>query len=110
MSASGEQKTKPTQHSVKTLLEAGIQPDILVARTEKPISQEIRKKIALFCNIPYNSVIEAIDAKSIYDVPILMLKEKLDKRVLSALKIKNKENADLTDWKVFLGKTQEPNK
>ncbi len=108
LSASGEQKTKPTQHSVKTLLEAGIQPDILVARTEKPISQEIRKKIALFCNIPYNSVIEAIDAKSIYDVPILMLKEKLDKRVLSALKIKNKENADLTDWKVFLGKLKNP--
>jgi CTP synthase len=108
LKASGEQKTKPTQHSVKNLLEAGIQPEILVCRTEKPISMNIRQKIALFCNVPVNSVIEAIDADSIYDVPILMLKEKLDKRVLNNLRIKIKSEANMDKWKTFLGKLKNP--
>lgn len=108
LKASGEQKTKPTQHSVKTLLEAGIQPDILVCRTEKSISMDIRRKIALFCNVPVQDVIEALDAQSIYDVPILMLKEKLDKRVLKKLKIKADKEAHMDKWKGFLGKLKNP--
>ncbi len=101
-------KTKPTQHSVKELLEAGIQPDILVCRTEKPLPVEIRKKLALFCNVHLNSVIEAMDADTIYDVPILMRKEKLDERVLSKLKVQSKEEPNLEQWKSFLGKLKNP--
>ncbi|KAA3632215.1 MAG: CTP synthase, partial [Bacteroidetes bacterium] len=81
LSAAKELKTKPTQHSVKELLNTGIQPDVLVCRTEHPITMEIRKKLALFCNVHIDSVIESIDAESIYDVPLLMLKEKLDTTV-----------------------------
>lgn len=108
LNAAKELKTKPTQHSVKDLLEAGIQPDILVCRTEKPLPMEIRKKLALFCNVHLNSVIEAMDAESIYDVPILMRKEKLDERVLAKLKVQSKEEPDLEDWKAFLGKLKNP--
>ena len=108
LSSSGELKTKPTQHSVKMLLEAGVQPDILVCRTEHKLPQEIRRKVALFCNVHFNSVIEAMDAESIYDVPLLMAKEKLDERVLAKLKLTSKQKADLTDWKKFLGKLKNP--
>jgi len=107
LSAAKELKTKPTQHSVKQLLEAGIQPDILVCRTEKPLPLEIRKKLALFCNVQLNSVIEAMDADSIYDVPLLMLKEKLAERALSKLKLPKTE-PDLDEWKAFLGKLKNP--
>ncbi len=103
-----ELKTKPTQHSVKQLLEAGIQPDILACRTELPLPLDIRKKLALFCNVHLNSVIEAIDADSIYDVPLLMKKEKLDERVLSKLKISSKSDPDLDQWKDFLGRLKNP--
>ena len=85
LKSAGELKTKPTQHSVKQLLEAGIQPDILVCRSERSLPLDIRKKLALFCNVHINSVIEALDAETIYDVPILMRKEKLDERVLSKI-------------------------
>ena len=108
LSAAKELKTKPTQHSVKELLSYGIQPDILVCRTEHPLSMEIRKKLALFCNVNLNSVIEAIDADTIYDVPLLMRKEKLDERVLSKLKVTTKQEPDLEQWKVFLGKLKNP--
>jgi CTP synthase len=108
LNAAKELKTKPTQHSVKELLEAGIQPDILVCRTEKPIPQDIRKKLALFCNVHLNSVIEAMDAETIYDVPLLMRKEKLDERVLSKLKMTSKEEPDLEQWKTFLGRLKNP--
>mgnify|MGYP002777257979 FL=1 len=108
LSAAKELKTKPTQHSVKELLSYGIQPDILVCRTEHPLSLEIRKKLALFCNVNLNSVIEAIDAETIYDVPMLMRKEKLDERVLSKLKVTPKQEPDLEQWKVFLGKLKNP--
>lgn len=108
LNAAKELKTKPTQHSVKELLEAGIQPDILVCRSEKPIPMEIRKKLALFCNVHLNSVIEAMDADTIYDVPIHMRKEKLDERVLAKLKIHSKEEPDLEQWKAFLGKLKNP--
>lgn len=108
LAAAGELKTKPTQHSVKMLLEYGIQPDILVCRTEHHIPQELRKKIALFCNVNINAVIESIDASTIYDVPLLMLKEQLDKTVLSKLKLPNKNEPDLENWKEFLGHLKNP--
>jgi CTP synthase len=108
LSAAKELKTKPTQHSVKELLSYGIQPDILVCRTEHPLSMEIRKKLALFCNVNLNSVIEAIDADTIYDVPMLMRKEKLDERVMSKLKVTAKHEPDLEQWKIFLGKLKNP--
>ncbi len=108
LKAAKELKTKPTQHSVKQLLEAGIQPDILVCRCEMALPMEIRKKVALFCNVQLNSVIEAIDAETIYDVPLLMKKEKLDERVLTKLKVPHKNEPDLEQWKVFLGKLKNP--
>ncbi len=108
LKAAKELKTKPTQHSVKQLLEAGIQPDILVCRSEMKLPDDIRKKLALFCNVQYNSVIEALDAETIYDVPILMLKEKLAERVLTKLKISGKTEPDLHHWKDFLGKLKNP--
>lgn len=108
LKSAGELKTKPTQHSVKTLLEAGVQPDILVCRTERPLPPEIRKKVALFCNVHLNSVIEAIDAETIYDVPLLMRREKLDERVLSKLKLTSRKDPEMARWKEFLGKLKTP--
>ena len=108
LKSAGELKTKPTQHSVKDLLEEGIQPDILVCRTEMRLPQEVRKKIALFCNVNINSVIEAQDAETIYDVPLLMRKEKLDERVLTKLKMPAKDDPKLDHWKEFLGKLKNP--
>jgi CTP synthase len=108
LKAAKELKTKPTQHSVKQLLEAGIQPDILVCRSEYHLPNDVKKKLALFCNVQLNSVIEALDADSIYDVPLLMKKEKLDERVLTKLKLTSKENTDLENWKDFLGKLKNP--
>lgn len=108
LSAAKELKTKPTQHSVKELLQTGIQPDILVCRTEKPLTQELREKLSLFCNVDIKSVIEAIDASTIYDVPILMLKEKLDRTVIKKLKLKANKKPDLEVWKEFLGNLKNP--
>lgn len=110
LSAAKEIKTKPTQHSVKQLLEAGVQPDILACRSEKHLPMDIRKKLALFCNVQLNSVIEAIDAETIYDVPLLMRKEKLDERVLTKLKVPHKQEPNLEIWKTFLGKLKNPTK
>ena len=108
LSTSGELKTKPTQHSVKTLLEYGIQPDILVCRTEHHLDNGLRKKIALFCNVEQECVIESIDAKSIYEVPLLMLKEKLDTVVCQKLKLVNAIKPDLKKWNEFLINLQVP--
>ena len=108
LKAAKELKTKPTQHSVKQLLEAGIQPDILVCRTEYHLPAEVKKKLALFCNVQINNVIEAMDADSIYDVPLLMKKEKLDERVMTKLKLTSKNPLDLESWKYFLGKLKNP--
>ena len=108
LAAAGELKTKPTQHSVKMLLEYGIQPDILVCRTEHHLNMDIRKKIALFCNVNINAVIESIDASTIYDVPLLMLKEQLDKTVLTKLKLAHSGEPDLESWKDFLGRLKNP--
>ena len=106
--SAGELKTKPTQHSVRMLLENGVQPDIIVCRTEYPLPQDIRRKIALFCNVQVSSVIEAIDAETIYDVPLLMQKERLDQRALYVLDIYNDKDADLDVWKGFLGRLKNP--
>lgn len=108
LNAAKELKTKPTQHSVKELLNTGIQPDILVCRTEYPIGMDIRRKLALFCNVDVGSVIEAIDAESIYDVPLLMLKEKLDSTVITKLRLKDRREPNLAAWKTFLGKLKNP--
>ena len=108
LKSAGELKTKPTQHSVKTALEYGIPPDILVCRTEHPLPTEIRKKLALFCNVQINSVIESIDAETIYDVPLLMKREKLDERVMGKLKLIPKQELNLDSWKEFLGKLKNP--
>jgi CTP synthase len=108
LSAAQELKTKPTQHSVKELLQSGNQPDVLVCRTEKPLNDEIRAKLALFCNVRKGSVIEAIDAESIYDVPMLMQQEGLDQIVLNALKLPATETPDLKAWHAFLDKLKNP--
>jgi len=108
LAAAGELKTKPTQHSVQKLLEAGVQPDILVCRTEHKLSKEVRNKIALFCNVNLNAVIESIDVETIYDVPLMMEKEKLDKVVLAKLRLPTSTEADLTGWKDFLFKLKHP--
>ncbi len=107
LEAAGELKTKPTQHSVKQLQEEGIQTDILVCRSSYPLPMDIRKKLALFCNVQLNCVIEALDVKTIYDVPILMRKEKLADRVLTLLKLPKTE-PDLDEWKAFLGRLKNP--
>jgi CTP synthase len=108
LASAGELKTKPTQHSVRALSELGVQPDIIVCRTEHPVPMEMRRKIALFCNVSPNDVIEAMDAETIYDVPLLMRKEKLDQRALYKLDIYNDKDADLESWKNFLGKLKNP--
>ena len=108
LAATGELKTKPTQHSVKVLLENGIQPDILVLRTEKTLTPDIRKKVALFCNVNYDSVIESINASSIYEVPLLMQKENLDGIVLRKLGIKRTRKPDMKPWIEFVNKLKKP--
>jgi CTP synthase len=105
--AAGEIKTKPTQHSVKTLLEIGVQPDILICRTEKPISKELREKIALFCNVEVGSVIEGRDVQSIYEVPLMYEKESLPENVIEKLNLKcGKPN--LKQWIRFANKLKKP--
>ena len=99
MKASDEIKTKPTQHSVKELRSIGIQPDIIICRSEQPIPLDQRKKISLFCNVPIEDVIQTIDVKTIYEAPISFNKENLDKQVLKYFKIKSKKNVNLTPWK-----------
>ncbi len=108
LKTAGELKTKPTQHSVKALLEAGIQPDILVCRTEHPLPHDIRKKLALFCNVHINSVIESLDADTIYDVPLMMKREKLDEQVLYKLGLPHDREPAMDGWKEFLGRLKNP--
>jgi CTP synthase len=108
LNAAKELKTKPTQHSVKELLSLGVQPDVLVCRTEHPLSIDIRRKLAQFCNVETGSVIEALDAETIYDVPLLLLKERLDAVVISKMHLKDTKEPNLTSWKNFLGKLKNP--
>lgn len=104
LNASGELKTKPTQHSVKVLLENGIQPDILVLRTEHELTRDIRKKVALFCNVNLESVIQSIDVSTIYEVPLLMKEENLDRTVLDRLNMEVQGKIHLTPWRNFVRK------
>ena len=104
MKASGELKTKPTQHSVKELRSVGIQPDIIICRSEKKIPVPEREKISLFCNVNIENVIETIDVRTIYEAPISFHKEKLDDRVLTYFNIKNKKPPNLTKWKNITSK------
>ena len=108
LKAAKELKTKPTQHSVKLMSENGVHPDILVCRTERPLSDDLKRKIALFCNVKVDSVIEAADASTIYEVPINMLREKLDLIVLKKLNITEYNEPELTKWKEFLEKVKHP--
>jgi len=108
LKAAKELKTKPTQHSVKMMSENGVHPDIIVCRTEQPLSKEIKAKIALFCNVKIDAVIEAADAKSIYEVPLLMQQEQLDIICLKKLNITWYPEPDLTIWKGFLDKLYNP--
>ncbi len=110
LKAARELKTKPTQHSVKTMLEYGVQPDILVCRTEKPLNDHIRNKIALFCNVEATSVIESIDTSSIYKVPILMREEKLDQVALKKTRMKSNCPPDLASWEQFISRLEHPKK
>ena len=108
LAAAGELKTKPTQHSVKTLMESGIKADILVCRTEHEISDELRQKLALFCNVKREAVIQSIDASTIYEVPNLMLEEGLDVVALKKLNLPKKANPDLKNWNLFLHRLKNP--
>ena len=108
LSAAGELKTKPTQHSIKTLMESGVKADVLVCRTEHNLTKKIKDKLALFCNVRSDAVIESIDADSIYEVPLLMQKEGLDKVVLKTLNLTPPNLTDMDNWKIFLNKLKSP--
>ena len=108
LKAAKELKTKPTQHSVKLLSQEGVHPDILVCRTEEALGPDIRRKIALFCNVKQEAVIEAADAPTIYEVPLAMMREKLDLICLKKLNITNFHEPDLAKWKEFLDKLKYP--
>ncbi|PWG05145.1 CTP synthase [Polaribacter aquimarinus] len=108
LAAAGELKTKPTQHSVKMLMQSGVSPDILVCRTEHEISDDIKRKLALFCNVKKEDVIQSIDAETIYDVPNLMLEEGLDEVVLKKLHLSSPIKPALEEWNNFLRKHKNP--
>ena len=108
LSATGELKTKPTQHSVKVLLENGIQPDILVLRAEKNLNSDIRRKVALFCNVEYDAVIESVDVSTIYEVPLLMQKEKLDEIAIRKLALTDTKKPDLGPWTEVVNRLKNP--
>ncbi len=103
-----ELKTKPTQHSVKELLQSGVQPDVLVCRTEKPLTQNIREKLALFCNVSSEAVVEAIDCDTIYEVPLRLQKEGLDRVTLQYLGLPAQNAIDLSQWEDFVGRIKNP--
>ena len=108
LAAAGELKTKPTQHSVKALLESGVQPDIIVCRTEKPLNKSLKDKIALFCNVDSSSVIESRDAKTIYEVPLMMRDENLDSEILRKTRMPLGDQPELKKWEEFLYKLSNP--
>lgn len=108
LKAAKELKTKPTQHSVKMLSETGVHPDVIVCRTEEPLGNDIKRKIALFCNVKQEAVIEAMDAPTIYEVPLEMLREKLDLICLKKLNITQFKEPELDKWKAFLDKLKYP--
>ncbi len=110
LKAAGELKTKPTQHSVKELLKNGVQPDILVCRTEQSLSDDIKNKLARFCNVKNEAIIEAMDAPSIYEVPLLMEKQNADKIILKKLGLNHKGKSDISDWKKYVNKINSPSR
>ena len=110
LAASGELKTKPSQHSVRQLMESGIQADVLVCRSEHKIPKDVKSKLALFCNVPAENVIECMDADTIYQVPLDLQKQKFDEVVLKELNLAKNNEADLKDWKNFLKKYKNPKK
>src|SRR6185295_5223836 len=107
IAAAGELKTKPTQHSVRELMQIGIQPDILIVRTERPISDDIKRKIALFCNVEFGCVIESSDARSIYDIPLRFHEQGFDQKVLERLHIEA-PRPELTSWRELVTRVLEP--
>jgi CTP synthase len=109
IAAAGELKTKPTQHSVRDLMEIGIQPDILICRSEQPLAAEIKRKIALFCNVDFGCVIESPDVKSIYEIPVRFFEQGLDREVCQRLRLETKE-PDLQDWKQMMERILHPTK
>lgn len=110
MAASGELKTKPTQHSVKILLENGLQPDVLVLRSEHPLSADLKKKVALFCNVDANAVMESMDVPTIYEVPLKMQEQNLDKVVCTKLGLEAEESVDMTQWSEFVERVKNPSR
>lgn len=108
MAASGELKTKPTQHSVKELQSSGLQPDVLVLRTEHPLSDEVRRKVALFCNVTPDAVVESIDVPTIYEVPLRMHAQHLDEVLLSKLGVESHEEPNLDSWRDFVDRVKHP--
>ena len=108
LAAAGELKTKPTQHSVKTLMESGISADIIVCRTEHELTEDLREKLALFCNVKREAIIQSIDVNTIYDVPLKMLEEELDRVVLDKLQLQPKQSHQLEAWNAFLKRFKNP--
>jgi CTP synthase len=108
MAASGELKTKPTQHSVKELLSYGLQPDVLVLRSEQVLSEDIRRKVALFCNVTPEAVVESIDVPTIYEVPLRMHAQNLDGVLLEKLGLESNQEPDMTEWEAFVERIKNP--
>ena len=108
LNVTGELKTKPTQHSVKTMLESGVQPDVLVCRSEHPVDDDIKRKLALFTNVRPKNVIESRDASTIYEVPVMMYNEKLDEVVLDYFSLESKTEPNLDKWREFLSRLKNP--
>ncbi len=108
IAAAGEVKTKPTQHSVRELMEIGIQPDILICRAERPLSEEVKRKIALFCNVEFGAVVESRDVPTIYEIPLLFHEQGLDERVMHRLGLLGRKSPDLSAWKSMVRKIVDP--
>ncbi len=108
ISAAGEVKTKPTQHSVRDLMEIGIQPDILICRTERPLSEDVKRKIALFCNVEFGAVIESPDVPSIYEIPLVFHEQGLDERVMHRLGLLGRRAPDLSKWRTMVNRVTSP--
>jgi CTP synthase len=107
IAAAGEVKTKPTQHSVRELMEIGIQPDVLICRTERALSEDVKRKIALFCNVEFGNVIESVDVPTIYQIPLTFHEQNLDERVMARLELTGQE-PDLTEWSTMVDRVIHP--
>ncbi|HKY98142.1 MAG TPA: CTP synthase [Gemmatimonadaceae bacterium] len=108
IAAAGEVKTKPTQHSVRELMEIGIQPDILICRTDRPLSEDVKRKIALFCNVEFGAVVESRDVPTIYEIPLTFHEQGLDERVMHRLGLLGRKSPDLSSWKSMVRKVVSP--